>query len=247
MNRDQKLLSEAYQKVLEDYTRFRGSDKLQRITPGNAEYVTTDRQRDPEWEKRWEQDKDRLKNKWVDIGSGYSDLVNLINKNEQKAKLEFGIYNLRNLKPGDKKSQEFILSLAKKDFHTHYELFKLINPDKILKGYRNYVDPDLQKADDERDAQQQVQNTQQRSTSSKNMSDTIKKLKQAGFKQGKSYKDEQGVMVVPMSKTIGSLLGGRQDKTVPVNPDGTIFKGEDVDNWLTTYGKHFAQGKKSLF
>ena len=254
MNKDQKLIAEAYQKVLEqDYARFSGSDKLQAITPDNVEYVNTPKEpydpraskRREEYERDQKYQKERRKKIWVDI-SDINYIANLIKDNKVDAGHSFGIHRLSYLKPGDKKSQDFIMSLVRKDTYGD-GTYRSVKPDEILKKYRAYVDPELQKQEAEREAQQQAQNTEQRSTSSKAMSETIKKLKQAGFKRGQSYKDEQGIRVVPMSKTIGSLLGGRQNKTIPVNPDGTIFKGEDVDYWLTAYGKKWAQGKKSLF
>lgn len=232
--RDQSLLAEAYEAIMENFGQVRGDEQYGRKLPNDNKEL-----RD-ELDARAQGMKNMLLRKWTlrDIAA-LKDTI-------EKAAPGAHIYPT-SLKPGDKKSQDFINSLAKEELSNNTDILRQIDADKVLQAYRNEVDPSIQKANDEREAQRQSQALSQRSSRTSDMSQTIKKLEQAGFKRGKTYKDEQGVMVVPMTKTIGSLLGGRQDKTVTVNPDGSIFKGQEVDSWLAGSGKHFAKGKKSLF
>lgn len=232
--RDQSLLAEAYEAIIENFGQIRGDEQSGRKLPNDNKEL-----RD-ELDARELGMKNMLVRKWTLRDT--TALKDTIEKATTSARIHPSA-----LKPGDKKSQDFIYSLAKAELSNNPDLLRQVDADKVLQAYRNEVDPGIQKADDEREVQRQSQALSQRSSRTTGMSQTIKKLEQAGFKRGKSYKDENGVMVVPMSKTIGSLLGGRQDKTVTVNPDGSIFKGEEVDSWLVGTGKHFAKGKKSLF
>ena len=235
--KDQVILAEAYERVLENFGQLRDE---YREFEHHGRLPNDNKELRDELDARERGMKNMLLRKWTLRDT--AALKDTIEKAAPGARIHPTM-----LKPGDKKSQDFINSLAKEELSNNPDILRQVNADKVLQAYRNEVDPGIQKADDERETQRQSQALSQLSSHTTNMSQTIKKLEQAGFKRGKAYKDEQGVMVVPMSKTIGSLLGGRQDKTVTVNPDGSIFKGEEVGWWLANTGKHFAKGKKTLF